>query len=761
MIKLKKIGILLFFMAISSLPLLAQTGKVRGNVYDQANGQPIPYASIVFRGGTFTGTTTDLNGFYTLDVEAGTYDMTASLVGYDSVSVKISVDAGGIVSQTFQLFETSTALEGVDISARREARKTEVLISKLTVTPAQIKSLPSTGGEPDIAQYLPVLPGIISTGDQGGQIFIRGGSPVMNKILLDGMTIYNPFHSIGFFSVFETEIIRSADVLTGGFGAEYGGRISAIVDLKTREGNKKKFSGMASVSPFMGKFLLEGPLIKLKEENGGSSSFILTAKKSLFDYTSKSIYNYAAPDSLGLPFAFTDLYAKASFVAAGGTKMNLFGFNFNDGVNYSGVADMNWRSTGAGVNFNIVPNSTEMIIGGAANYSNYDLQLTEEGKDPRTTNISNFAVNLDFTFYKNNSELKYGVEASGFGTNLSFKNPFGVTYEQAEYTTELAGFVKYRRTMGKLVIEPSLHVRSYLALGESVFEPRFAAKLNASKNFRIKFAGGLYSQNLISTISNRDIVNLFNGFLSGPEETIKQPGSNAETTSRLQKAFHVVGGVEIDLGSNMELNIEPYLKNFTQLIDINRTKIKLEDPNYIAETGRASGIDFSLRRDTKNRNIWLTYSLGYVNRNDGEQKYPTNQDRRHNVNVVVTQKFGKDFEFGLRWNYGSGFPFTLTQGFYTPFSLNNGIGTNILTGNPSSIGINYSPTRNGGRLPDYHRLDLSLKKVFNFSKTSRLEVNISATNSYNRDNIFYFNRVTYKRVNQLPLLPSLGVAFHF
>ena len=137
----------------------------------------------------------------------------------------------------------------------------------------------------------------------------------MCKILLDGLTIYKPFHSIGFFSVFETEAIRSVDVYTGGFNAEYGGRISAIVDIKTREGNKKRWGGIASASPFMGKVLLEGPLKKINEDSGNSTSLLLTAKHSYLDQTSSSFYEYAVQDSSGsLPFSFTDIYGKISML---------------------------------------------------------------------------------------------------------------------------------------------------------------------------------------------------------------------------------------------------------------------------------------------------------------------------------------------------------------------------------------------------------------------------------------------------------------
>ena len=144
----------------------------------------------------------------------------------------------------------------------REEQKKQVNTGVIKLTTKSINRLPSIGGEPDIAQFLQVLPGVIFTGDQGGQLYIRGGAPIHNKVLLDGMTIYSPFHSIGFFSVFDTDIIKKADVYTGGFGAQYGGRISSIMDIKTRDGNKKRVTGKLSANSFSGKILVEGPILK-------------------------------------------------------------------------------------------------------------------------------------------------------------------------------------------------------------------------------------------------------------------------------------------------------------------------------------------------------------------------------------------------------------------------------------------------------------------------------------------------------------------
>ncbi|HMG13791.1 MAG TPA: TonB-dependent receptor [Saprospiraceae bacterium] len=747
------------FLLFCSYNLLAQSkGGVRGNVLDVKTGVPLAFATVQLKGTAF-GASTNNEGFYTINqVEPGEYILTIRYFGYDSLDVSVKIPKGGYINKQILLNESGISLADVEISAQKETRKSEVLVSKVTVTAKQIKALPSTGGEADIAQYLPVLPGVISTGDQGGQLYIRGGAPIQNKVLLDGLTVYNAFHSIGFFSVFETEAIRTVDVYTGGFGAQYGGRISAVVDIKTRDGNKKKLGGIISASPFQSKILLEGPINPLKESGGGSTSFLITAKKSYIDQTSKTIYKYLK-DSTGLPFNFTDLYGKVSFNSSNGSKVNLFGFNYQDNVKYNGVADLGWKSNGFGANMSIVPGSSSMIIGGNISYSDYNIQLVEADGHPRTSKISGVDVGLDFNYYGNRSETKYGFNISNFSTDFKFTNFKGFIINEEQYTTELAGFVSFKYKWDKLVIEPGFRIQYYTTLSEVSPEPRLGLKWNVTDRFRVKFAGGLFSQNILSTVNEQDIVNLFVGFLSGPEEQVSDPINNDD--SKLQKAVHLIFGTEYDATKYVTLNVEPYLKKFTRLINLNRNKLLPSDPNYQAEIGDAYGIDFSAKYDKNPFYIWATYSLGYVNRDDGTQKYPTNFDRRHNVNLLVTYAFGKNktWEFGARWNYGSGFPFTLTQGFYQYFDIGN-VSTDVLTNN-GKIGIIYSDKRNDGNLPDYHRLDISLKKTVIFSKSSKMEITATATNIYNRSNIFYFDRVRYTRVNQLPILPSLGVAIHF
>ena len=755
---------MLICFTLLSFSLLAQKGTVRGNVYDKETGDPIIYGNVVLSGTTI-GTNTDLDGFFTLaGIPVGDYTLVASYLGYDSMAVDIKILDNNIDYQKIYLSESGFDLGVVNVSAKKEQSRSDVRVSQLTVTAQQIKSLPSAGGEADIAQYLSVLPGVIFTGDQGGQLYIRGGSPIQNKVLIDGMTIYNPFHSIGFFSVFETETIKSVDVLTGGFGAEYGGRVSAVIDITTREGNRKRFGGIVSANPFQGKVLLEGPIKKLDESSGSSISYMLTAKHSYINETSEFLYSYATPDSIGrLPFSFTDLYGKVSFLTGNGSKFNFFGFDFDDRVNYNGVADLNWNSSGGGLNFALIPAGSNITIDGTIAYSRYDVELIENDGRPRGSAIDGFTAGLTFNTFSTNSEFKYGFEVNGFSTDFNFVNFLDATIRQESFTTEIAGFLKLKQKWGNLILEPSFRAQYYASLSDFSFEPRLGLKYNANDRLRFKLAGGLYSQNLISSVNERDVVNLFVGFLSGPEEDLFVPGSTTEqTNSKLQLARHAVAGVEIDLTDKIEFNVEPYFKEFNQLININRNKQIPSDPDYATETGEAYGVDFLLNYNSSDVFVWLAYSLGFVNRFDGEQFYPTIFDRRHNINVLTTYNFGAndDWEASVRWNYGTGFPFTLTQGFYSLLDFSDGINSDYLSDNPE-LGVIFSEDRNSGRLPEYHRLDVSLKRTFEFSKYTKLEATASVTNLYDRGNIFFFDRESYDRVDQLPIIPSLGLVFHF
>ncbi len=777
-----KSSILILLTLIVGAGVYAQ-GTVRGFVYNDKSGE-VEIGATVYLKGTTMGAATDVNGFYSITkIPAGSYTLMVTSLGFDTLQMDVAVKDKQITQKNHNLVEASTMMQTFTIDAEAQEAKTHVKISVAKITPKDIKTMPSIG-DPDLAQYLQVLPGVTFTGDQGGQLYIRGGSPVQNKVLMDGMIIYNPFHSIGLFSVFDTDIMRSADIYTGGFNAEYGGRVSSIMDITTRDGDRKRLRGKFSASTFSSKIMLEGPLSKPKEGNGGIS-FVASAKHSYLEQSSElykpffeglSSDNARGVDTAGLPYGFTDLYGKMTFHSGNGSKVSVFGFNFRDNVNYPNISTLKWNSGGGGLNFVLVPATSKTLIEGVVAVSNYRIELVEADSLPRYSSINGFNAGMDFTTFSGDNEFKYGFEMLGFKTDYTFVNSVGTRIEQIENTTEMSGFFMYRINTGKMVIEPSVRLQYYSSLSTFSPEPRLGFKYNATKRFRIKAAAGMYSQNLISANSDRDIVNLFYGFLSGPdnlqEEITEQDGTVREVTHALQKANHAILGFEYDLSNSLNLNIEGYYKAFTQLTNTNRNQIFDEtDPaaedkadelkkEFIVETGDAYGVDVALKYTSTHINVWTVYSLGKVTRWDGLVEYSPVFDRRHNVNVVVAYIFGKDlnWEFNTRWNLASGFPFTQTQGFYEGVDFSSI--DQAYTSTNGELNIEYAEI-NKGRLPYYHRLDINLKRKFELGKNSTLEANIGATNAYNRDNIFFIDRVTAEKVYQLPLMPSFGFSLTF
>ncbi|MBA2407201.1 MAG: TonB-dependent receptor [Chitinophagales bacterium] len=745
--------------SLTALSSFGQNSVIRGVVFDKENGEPIIYTNVILKGTTIGAQTNEDGIFNIASIPAGSYTIFCTQLGYDTVQIQVTIRANEISNQKIFLTKSAIELENINISAAREEKTTETSVSLTKISTRDIERIPSIGGEADLAQYLQILPGVIFTGDQGGELYIRGGSPIQNKVLLDGMTIYNPFHSIGLFSVFETDVIRSVNVFTGGFSAEFGDRLSAVLDVHTRDGNKKRFAGKVGVNPFLSKVILEGPIKKLSE-NGSSVSYMFTGKTSYLDKSSKLFYSYI--DTGGLPYSFTDLYGKISLNGANGSKLSFFGFNYRDHVNYQFISDFDWKSFGMGTNFVIVPSGSKVLIGGTISYSDYNIMLLEADGMPRTSGINGFDLNIDFTYFVPHGEVKYGFDIGGFRTELQFFNSLGLKIEQNNNTTEISGFVVYKHIFNeKLVLEPSIRLQYYASLPAFSPEPRLSLKYNFTDAIRLKAAAGIYSQNFISTKSDQDVVNLFTGFLSAPDDQlISVDGKPA--TNNLQRAYQGVFGIEVDVTRFLEVTVEPYYKFFSQLININRSKIFPEDPDFEIENGKAYGIDFLAKYDYKNFYLWTAYSLGFVERNNGEQIYPPHFDRRHNLNIVAAYSWGKNrsWEVDARINFGSGFPFTLTQGFYEQINFLDGINTSYTTQN-GNLGIVYDDSLNTGRLPYYHRLDLAAKKKFQLSENVELEITASVINVYDRKNIFYFDRINYQRVNQLPILPSVGASLSF
>ena len=771
---MKRIVILLLF-ALNAIPIFAQT--VKGTLTDSETGEAIPFANVVLDG-TRYGVATDINGFYLINkMPEGSYTLRVRFVGYQEYTEPITVKKGQTLVRNIVLKSVAKTLTDVTVTDNRlEERKIQTQVSVEKISATQIQQMPSIGGTSDLAQYLQVLPGINSTGDQGGQLYIRGGSMIQNLCMLDGMIVYNPFHSIGLYSIFETDVILNADIYSGGFGAEYGGRISSVMDITTRDGNKKRHTGKIGLNTFGANIVLEGPLKKERPDSPHTITYLLSAKNSFLSKTSQTLYPYI---NHTLPFDFMDLYGKLSVNSGSGSKISFFGFRFDDKVNgYQSLADYNWLNYGLGTNFMLVTGSSSILEGHVA-YSDYYINYKDPADHNSHSGIKGFNMGLDITNFIGTNRLRYGLAFEGYTTDFLYFNPYGLDNDQNENTNSLSGYITYKCAYGKWLIDPGLRYIYYNSFSRGSLEPRLSAKYNLNDRFRLKMAGGLYSQIFIDARSDHDIVNLFNGVLTGvPSLTKPSTFLGAPVSNSIQHAQHLIFGAEYDFTNHLTTNAEIYFKNFSQLLNANRNK--MFDPSdqayriggiyekpeylltdYIVEKGMAYGIDLSLCYDIDWLYLWATYSLGWVIRTDEIQTYTPHYDRRHTINLLSTVRLGEQYEWEIsgRWSYGSGYPFTQTQGMYENITFSDGL-TSDYTRINGEYGVIYGDLY-AGRLPSYHRFDLSGKRKFSIGKRSILEVNLSVTNLYNRNNIFYFDRLTFQRVDQLPILWSAGLNFKF
>lgn len=755
-------------------------GTVKGFLKSSQSGEAVMFASVTLEGTAF-GASSDVEGYFSLSrIPAGQYTLVVSSLEYETVREAIEIRDDKVLTKNLFLTGKVISLGSAEISADREEQTTQVRTSVETIRPADIKRIPSFGGAPDLVQALQVLPGFVSTGDQGGQLYIRGGSPIQNKVLLDGMLVYNAFHSIGLFSVFDSDALANADVYTGAFSAKYGGRISSVMDIRTRDGNMRETEGKVGASPFGAKLLVHGPLRAMKEDRTGGISYLMSVKHSYLEQSSQLFYPYI--DDGRLPFGFTDGYGKLTFGGGDGSKFNLFGFGFNDQASVlddstgTPFAQYGWRNVGGGGTFTVVPPGSSVLMNGHFAMSNYRINFEEAGSPDRYSEVQGFNFGLDFKYVLGEDNVEYGLEVVGMRTDFQTFNSLQVAVEQQENTTELGGYLDYTIKRNAWIVQPSLRMQYYSSLARIRPEPRIGVKYKATERLRLKAAAGMYSQNVISANSDRDVVNLFYGFLAGPQnlqDEIRMPdGEERDIRHSLQTANHVVAGFEFDLTERLNINTEGYVKHFTQLTNFNRNKLFPDNTTYanepdafkkdfIVETGRAVGADVVVKYEERETYLWFVYGLGDVDRWDGVRWYDPVFDRRHNVNLVASQGFDQGkWMVSARWNLGSGLPFTQSQGYYQSPGTGGGIDGDYLNANPNQVSI-YLAGLNEGRLPAYHRLDVSVKRTWQDVAGGEMELSMGITNLYDRDNIFYINRITGQRKNQLPFLPSIGLDWAF
>ncbi len=714
-------------------------GTLRGLVTDSTNSEALAYCN-VFLKELGIGTATDSRGYFLIPSIPANQNFTLiiSYIGYHTKKINIKVLPNKITHYDVQLLPSDIELQAVEkIEKLVEENKTDISIRR--ILSRELEYLPK-GVESDLFRSLKYLSGVQSAGDVSARFYVRGGASNQNLILFDGVTLYNPFHALGLFSVIDPDIINNIEFYKGGFAANYGGRLSSVVDIKTNDGNKNKFGAKASASYLATKLFLEGPL--------PHGSFYLSGRKSYSTEVLKKFMNNQNIPADFYDFSFKLNYSNQDFIP--GSKFIVNGFFSNDKIDNSDptIEDFSWKNNLFGFRWFFVGDSPlflEMGLG-ISNFQGEILpQLSSLNKS--SNKINDISMRMDLTYiFDSKDELWVGFHINQINTHLYIENLVDEDTDIKNSGTDISLYTKYKLLrFDNFAIDAGLrfNLASVSQNKEIMFlEPRFNASYTLWNFLTLKSAWGLYQQTLTTVSDEDEIINIFEPWIVIPEYLLPA------------KAMHAIFGIEVANGNTWKLGVESYYKTVDNLPVLNKDKIYTTDHDFIAGEGESYGLEVNASLNTPVVDFKTSYTNAYAYKVvDGKRYYPR-YDTRHSFNIIVDLKLGNNWHSSVTWVYSSGLPFTEILGYYDKLYLDNFFDS-WNSRDPrrpyTLIGV-----QNLGRLPDYHRLDLNISKKFAFSFMN-LYLDFNIINLYDRANIFYFKKETGERVNMLPFLPTISV----
>jgi hypothetical protein len=713
---------------------------IEGVIADSATGERVPGANVMLKG-TGRGASTNNNGFYLISsVPAGTYELVVGAVGYQRRTVPLTVR--GTETQTVNLRIAVRLIETREVVVETQSISslTERSASVHFITPKELQRLPAAGQQ-DLLRSLQVLPGITSTSDVSAKFFVRGGAGDQNLILLDGMKVYNPFHAFGLFSIFDPDIIRNAEVYTGAFPAGYGGRLSSVVNVTTKDGNLTRLSGNANINFLSGKLELDGPL-------GDDNSWMVSGRSSLLTNTIDKMIPSASPMS------FTDLFFKGTIGTSTG-RFGLRGFTSGDDVKPAGLDQPNysWRSAAFSAVFSSLV-ADRLYFDATTSYSRSTI-----GQIPKAPGLVNPASSkleeVDFraemtSFLEDQNTLFEGFEFN-FPTvtdSLYVRNVYPRSYQAS--TLEWYAWVRYAGVAESFRYDLGLHSDVGLMLnGSSLLQcvqPRLTLSYDFGASWIAKASFGVFTQNLITVSNEDDLISLFDAWVILPDNL------------RPEEARHYVLGIEGNLLPSLATSLQAYIKDYRSLTLYNANKIFPEDPDYLSGTGIARGLEWLLRYGSPLLDLYGSYALASVSVSAAGVTYAPRYDRRHTIKAIGTVHILEGLDATLRWEYGSGYPFTQSDGSYSRLTL-GGIFTDPNPEGGANVTGALGP-KNAARLPAYHRMDAGVSYRITAGRFAGT-VGASVINVYDAKNILYYDRSTGKTTYMTPFLPTASFTLEF
>jgi carboxypeptidase-like protein/TonB-dependent receptor-like protein len=737
---LSKFKLLFLIFTTMSTQLLSQTSTLSGYITDGSTGEELISANI-FILELETGTTSNEYGFYSITIPEGKYTIRYSYAGYKKED--LTIDLKYSVNSNVELTPDSYEMGEVIVEGKKDdhnVKSTEMGTTE--IIPQELQAVPVILGEADILKTMQLLPGVSQAGDGNSGYFVRGGNTDQNLILLDEATVYNPSHLFGFFSVFNSDAIKNAKMIKGSMPAEYGGRISSVLDIKMKEGSNKDFRFNGGIGLISSRLSVEGPIVK------DEGSFLISARRTYADI----FIPLAGDETLNdAKLYFYDLNLKANYRISNSDRIFLSGYLGRDVLGFDDQFGFDWGNITGTLRWNHLF-SQKLFSNTSLIFSDYNYSVSVMSGDNDfeiTSGIRDVNFKTDFQYFYN-AENRFRFGFIGFyhtflpgeiNSNAGNVNDFKV---DNKYGFELAAYVSHETDFSERIkLNYGLRYSMYLNMGPGTaytfdednfptsstsyesgelinsyggFEPRFSATYLLDETSSVK---GAFSRNyqyihLVSTSTTSTPLDVWL-----PTTNLIKPEIANQVSFGYFKNFD---------DNQYESSIEVYYKNLENQIDYeNGADIYFNEQiesQLVFGTGYAYGIEFYLKKNFGNLTGWLSYTLSTSDRefeeiNNGNP-YPARQDRTHDFSITGIYRLSKWWTLSANWIYYTGDAVTFPSGKYT------------VDGNT----LNLYTERNGYRMPDYHRLDIGATMILSKSETSEMSLTFSMYNAYNRKNAY-------------------------
>jgi hypothetical protein len=548
------------------------------------------------------------------------------------------------------------------------------------------------------------------------------------------MRIYNPYHAFGIFSVFDPDIINAVEVYTGAFPAGYGNRLSSVLNLTAKQGNMTRLAAKTELNFLATKLQLEGPIFS-------GNSWIISGRKSLFDGSYKHFLGRTVPVS------FYDLFFKATNGGETG-RTSVRGFFSGDEISSDNPdePDHSWENRSLAISVSGLAYD-RVYVDAVAYSSSFRVKRDAKGSTvarPAESSVSDDGLRMEFTIHTDARDMFL----TGFQFDIpefeyKFSTRANAEQEFSDVDTELWLWFRHLKEYKHFQTDLGVHIDAVSLFSEGpslrALQPRLSLGYKIGDLWQAKLMYGAFNQRAITISNEDDIISLFEAWIPVPKEL------------HTEEAHHFVLGVEGILSANLTLGVQSYYKRYASLVLYNREKYFPTDPDYINGTGKAYGAEALARFGSSLVDVFLAYSFGWTQVTSSGLTYSPRYDRRHTINLLGVIHPLEVMDIALRWEYGSGYPFTQTVGYYDRMLFGN-IGGGQLYG---ETGVPYSilGPKNAARLPAYYRIDGSITYRFEFNLV-RGSVGVSVANLTNRRNILFYDRTTGQQITMLDFFPS-------